>query len=52
MEKPLASMSNKGRNVILWRKRRKLGGVFLNEYPLEKERLQGDDGFSLAELLG
>lgn len=52
MEKPLANMSNKGRNAILWIKRRKLGEVVLNEYPLEKERLQDGDGFILAELLG
>lgn len=33
------------RNVILWRRRRKLGGLFNRIAFWRKPRVQGDDGF-------
>ena len=36
--------------MVLYRKMRKLGGVALNKGPLEKNGVQGGDGFSLVDL--
>lgn len=42
----------KEKNIILWRRRKKLGGVVLNKKPLgEEQRFQGDNGFLLAKSL-
>lgn len=46
--------SNKQRkeSIILWRRRRKLGGVILSKVPWRKAGVQGYEGFSLANLQG
>lgn len=43
---------NTQRDLILWRKRRKLGGVVLNKSSLERRDRAGDDSFSRAGVLG
>ena len=47
----MLKLSKEG-NVISWKRRRKLRGVVLKESPLEKTRVQDDDGFPLAGLQG
>ena len=42
----------KKRNVILQRRRRKLGRVVLNKSPVEGSKNPVDDSFSLADLQG
>lgn len=42
----------KEENIILWRRRRKLGEGILNKNPMGESQVQGDNGLSLAELKG